>query len=119
MESIDKEVDTILRLDTWNIEDLNKTRGELQQGLQFYDSAISDVYHARMDKRPPAHIRTKVDGLLNELEETRRDIKQGLNYIDILIDAANNHWNMSKIKSELKKQNMYRIKVGQNIMTKQ
>lgn len=103
VENIDKEVDTILRLDTWNIEDLNKTRGELQQGLQFYDSAISDVYHARMDKRPPAHIRTKVDGLLNELEESRRDIKQGLNYIDILIDAVNNHWNMSKIKSELKK----------------
>ena len=30
-------------------------------------------------------------------------LKKGLNYIDILIDAANNHWNMSKIKSELKK----------------
>lgn len=103
VKNIDKEVDMILKLDTWDVEDLNKTKSELQQGLQFYDSAISDVYHARMDKRPPAHIRTKVDGLLNELEETRRDIKQSLNYIDILIDAVNNHWNMSKIKTELEK----------------
>lgn len=103
VKKIDKEVNMILKLDTWDIEDLNRTKGELQQGLQFYDSAISDVYHARMDKRPPAHIRTKVDGLLNNLEETRRDIKQSLIYIDILIDGVKNHWNVSKIKCELEK----------------
>lgn len=103
VKKIDKEVNMILELDTCDIEELNQTKSELQQGLQFYDSAISDVYHARMDKRPPAHVRTKIDGMLNNLEETRRDIKQSLLYIDILIDGAKNHWNVSKIKCELEK----------------
>lgn len=103
VKKIDKEVNMILKLDTCDIEELNQTKSELQQGLQFYDSAISDVYHARMDKRPPAHVRTKIDGMLNNLEETRRDIKQSLLYIDILIDGAKNHWNVSKIKCELEK----------------
>ena len=92
----------ILKLDTWDIEELNRAKSELQQGLQYYDSAISDVYHARLDKRPPAHIRTKIDGLLNDLEEKRRDIKQSINYINVLIESCINKWSISKIKSELK-----------------
>lgn len=102
VKNIDKEVDMILKLDTWDIEELNRAKSELQQGLQYYDSAISDVYHARLDKRPPAHIRTKIDGLLNDLEEKRRDIKQSINYINVLIESCSNKWSMSKIKSELK-----------------
>lgn len=102
VKNIDKEVDMILKLDTWDIEELNRAKSELQQGLQYYDSAISDVYHARLDKRPPAHIRTKIDGLLNDLEEKRRDIKQSINYINVLIESCINKWSISKIKSELK-----------------
>lgn len=71
--------------------------------MQFYDSAISDIYHARMDKRPPAHIRTKVDGILNELSEKRRDIKQTMNYLKVFSDSVKERWTLGKVKEELRK----------------
>ena len=74
-----------------------------EEGLQFYDSAISDIQHARMDKRPPAHIRTKIDGILNDLEEKRRDIKQASNYIAVFMEAIKQQWTIGKIKAELSK----------------
>ena len=75
----------------------------LTQGLQFYDSAISDIQHARMDKRPPAHIRTKIGGILNDLEEKRLDIKQASNYIAVFMEAIKQQWTIGKIKAELSK----------------
>lgn len=103
VDKIRNEVNAIVDLSAWDSHQLNAYKAMLHQGLQFYDSAISDVYHARMDKRPPAHIRTKIDGILNNLEETRRDIKQSINYIDVLSNATQQQWTMGKIKTELKK----------------
>lgn len=100
---IKQEVNSIIGLAAWDINQLNTYNAMLNQGLQYYDSAISDIRHARMDKRPPAHIRTKIDGIMNELEEKRRDIKQTRNYIDILIDAIKQKWSIGKIKAELSK----------------
>lgn len=75
LDVIQSEINSIIGLTAWSIEELIAYNSQLNQGLQFYESAISDVKHARMDKRPPANIMTKVDKLLNELEEKRRDIK--------------------------------------------
>ena len=101
IEEVQEEVHHILKLAAWDKTQLTAYSSKLTQGLQFYDSAISDVYHARMDKRPPAHIRTKIDGLLNDLEEKRRDIKQAISYLSVLNAAMEQAWPIHKIKNEL------------------
>lgn len=101
LDIIKAEVSSIIGLAAWDINQLNTYKSMLNQGLSFYDSAISDIRHARLDKRPPAHIRTKIDGISNELEEKRRDIKRTMNYIGILIRAIEQQWTIGKIKAEL------------------
>lgn len=103
LEEIKQEVTSIIGLAAWDINQLNTYLVMLNQGVQFYDNAIQDVKHARLDKRPPAHVRTKIDGIANELEEKRRDIKQTRSYINILIRAINEQWTVGKIKAELSK----------------
>ncbi len=102
VNEIQNEIDQLLKLSAWDKAQLSTYNAKLTQGLQFYDSAISDVYHVRMDKRPPAHIRTKIDGLLNDLEEKRRDIKQSISYLSVLDTAVQQSWPLCKIKEELK-----------------
>ncbi len=103
IDTIKQEVSSIIGLAAWDINQLNTYITMLNQGVQFYDNAIQDIKHARLDKRPPAHIRTKIDGIMNELEEKRRDIKQTRNYINILIEAIKQQWSIGKIKAELNK----------------
>lgn len=103
VEIIKNEVNSIIGLAAWDINQLNTYVSMLNQGVQFYDNAIQDIKHARLDKRPPAHIRTKIDGIMNDLEEKRRDVKQTRNYINILIKAIKEQWSIGKIKAELSK----------------
>lgn len=103
IDTIKQEVNSIIGLAAWDINQLNTYIAMLDQGVQFYDNAIQDIKHARLDKRPPAHIRTKIDGIMNELEEKRRDIKQTRNYIEILLQAIKEQWSIGKIKAELSK----------------
>lgn len=103
VDIIKKEVNSIIGLAAWDINQLNTYLTILNQGVQFYDNAIQDVKHVRLDKRPPAHIRTKIDGVMNDLEEKRRDVKQTRIYINVLIKAINEQWAIGKIKMELSK----------------
>lgn len=101
IDAIKQEVNSVMGLASWDIGQLNTYKAMLNQGLQYYDLVISDIEHARMDKRPPAHIMTKIDKLRNYMEEKRRDIKQTRYYIDTLIKAINEQWPISKTKIEL------------------
>lgn len=101
VENIKSEVTNIIGLAAWDINQLKSFSSVLSSGLSYYDSAISDIRHARLDKRPPAHIRTKIDGIINDLEEKRRDIKQTMNYVDVLMMAITQQWTIGKIKAEL------------------
>ena len=101
VENIKTEVTNIIGLAAWDINQLKSFNSVLSSGLSYYDSAISDIRHARMGKRPPAHIRTKIDGIVNDLEEKRRDIKQTMNYVDVLMRAITQQWTIGKIKAEL------------------
>lgn len=103
IHTIRNEVNSILGLAAWDINQLNTYISMLNQGVQYYDNAIQDIKHARLDKRPPAHIRTKIDGIMNDLEEKRRDIKQTRNYIEILLKAIKEQWTIGKIKADLSK----------------
>lgn len=100
---IQKEVDSIIGLAGWDITQLNTYKAILNQGQSYYDSALSDVRHVRMGKRPPAHMMVKIDQLMNELEEKRRDVKQTIVYIETLISGIEKQWSVPKLKSELAK----------------
>lgn len=101
VEKIKNEVDSIIGLAAWDHNQLNSYISMLDQGVQFYDNAIQDVKHVRLDKKPPAHVMTKIDKLANELEENRRDIKQCRNYLIVLLNAIKEQWTIGKIKAEL------------------
>lgn len=101
VKTIREEVDSIIGLAAWDLNQLNTYLAILETGMSYYDSAISDIKHARLDKRPPAHVRTKIDGIMNELEESRRDVKQVRSFVKILIEANNKQWTIGRIKAEL------------------
>ena len=116
VDVIKQEVNSIIGLAAWDINQLNTYMAMLNQGVQFYDNAIQDIKHARLDKRPPAHIRTKIDGIMNDLEEKRRDVKQTRNYVNVLIQAIKEQWSIGKSRQNYQKQNMFHTKGELNIM---
>lgn len=103
IDKVDVEIGAITGLAAWDLTQLNAYNAALKQGLSFYDSALSDIDHARMDHRPPAHAMTKVDRIRNEIKEKRRDIKQSIVYIEVLTRALKEQWSIIKLKSELSK----------------
>lgn len=103
IDKVELEIGTIIGLAAWDITQLNTYNAVLKQGLSFYDSALSDIDHARIGKRPPAHVMTKVDRVRNEIKEKRRDIKQSLVYIEVLTRALKEQWSIGKTKLELSK----------------
>lgn len=103
IDKVDVEIGAITGLAAWDLTQLNAYNVALKQGLSFYDSALSDIDHARMDHRPPAHAMTKVDRIRNEIKEKRRDIKQSIVYIEVLTRALKEQWSIIKLKSELSK----------------
>lgn len=103
IDKVELEIGAITGLAGWDITQLNTYNATLKQGLSFYDSALSDIDHVRMGRRPPAHLMTKVDRIRNEIEEKRRDIKQSIAYIEVLTRALKEQWSIGKIKLELSK----------------
>lgn len=103
IDSIGNEVKLLMEFSCYDCMELNKMKASLNQALSYYDSAISDVHHARMNHKPPAHVRTKIDGMLNTLQEKRRDIKQTMAKIDILVESQKDGWSNSKTKAALEK----------------
>lgn len=101
IDTIKNEATSIIGLAAWDLNQLKTYDAMLNSGLSYYDSALSDIRHAQLDRRPPAHIRTKIYGITTELEEKRRDIKQVKNYINVLIRAIEEQWTIGKIKMEL------------------
>ena len=95
LDEVGLEVGAITGLAAWDITQLNAYNAALKQGLSFYDSALSDIDHARMNRRPPAHVMTKVDRIRNELKEKRRDIKQSMVYIEVLTRALKEQWSIA------------------------
>ena len=103
IEKVSKEVESVLAVPRWDSDHLKAIHNTLKEQEQYTESAISDVYHARMDRRPPAHIRTKIDGLLNDLYEKRRDIKRSLVYVETMTEGNNDGWSLSRLQDELRK----------------
>jgi len=103
VQNIIKESEKILGLFAWNIDQLNTNKNILTSQMSYYDSALSDIGHAMLDKRPPADTRTKIYGLEKQLREKRRDVKQAIKYVQVMINSINQEWELSKLRCEMSK----------------
>ena len=104
------EAKLIIGLAGWSEMQLQTYKNQLLDGLAKYDSAESDVKHAmkgykskHYGKKPQAHKMSKIGYLLEDIRETRRDIKECIRCIDVMMDAITYHYTLEKLKLELSK----------------
>lgn len=74
---------------------------ELEKSQSFYDRALPDIDHWIMAHNPPAHIRAKVYGIQQDLEQKRKEVKEKYGYVLVLIDAYDNNHSLFKLQSQL------------------
>lgn len=74
---------------------------ELEKSQSFYDRALPDIDHWIMVHNPPAHIRAKVYGIQQDLEQKRKEVKEKYGYVLVLIDAYDNNHSLFKLQSQL------------------
>lgn len=110
IDLIYKEVQSIIGLAGWNIDQLNTYEEELKVGLSKYDSAESDIDHAlqkykedNAGRKPQAHKMAKVGYLLDEIRDKRKHIKQCLDYVQVMKDAITYSYTVEKLKLEIVK----------------
>lgn len=104
------EAKSVIGLAGWNETQLQTYKNELLAGLSKYDCAESDIKHAMENyklkhngKKPQAHKMSKIGYLLEDIRETRRDIKQCIRFVDVMTDAITYHYTLEKLKLELSK----------------
>lgn len=76
---------------------------ELEKSESFYDRALSDIDHWIMDHKPPAHVRAKVYGIQQDIEQKRKQVKEKYGYILVLINADEKEFCVSRLQHELGK----------------
>lgn len=74
---------------------------ELEKSQSFYDRALPDIDHWIMAHNPPAHIRAKVYGIQQNLEQKRKEVKEKYGYVLALIDAYDNDFSLFKLQRQL------------------
>lgn len=94
----------VLELEKLN-EDLLKEKAELESQQSAVDQELSDVYHFIKDHNPPAHIRTKVYKVQQNVLQRRECIKKKLTYLRIVLGAFNE--NLSKVAISERLKNVY------------
>lgn len=103
IDVIMKEGHSILGMAAWDMNQLETYKVMLDSALSYYDSAISDIEHAIEKKSPPAHIRTKIYGVLKQVREKHTQIKQCIVYVEVMKDAITYKYDLSKLKLEISK----------------
>ena len=110
IEKIFQETKSVIGLAGWSMTQLKTYKEELNIGLSKYDSAESDIGHALQKykednegKNAQAHKMAKIGYLLGEIREKHKNIKQCLDYIQVMEDAITYSYTIEKIKLELTK----------------
>lgn len=110
LDAITEEVNSILSLSGWSLQELQKYKDDLSTGLSKCDSIETDIGHLlekyrkeHDGKKPACHKITKVGYILMETRELRRKIKQCQGYIQVMIDAITYKYGISKICTEMSK----------------
>ena len=110
IDQILNETNSILGLAGWNLTQLDTIMNLLVSELSRVDSAESDIEHAlqvykekHLGKRPQAHKMSKVGYMLDDIRDKHKQIKQCMNYIQVMKDANTYQYTLEKIKLELSK----------------
>lgn len=110
IEKIFQETKSVIGLAGWSMTQLKTYKEELNIGLSKYDSAESDIGHALQKykednegKNAQAHKMAKIGYLLGEIREKHKNIKQCLDYIQVMEDAITYSYTIEKLKLELTK----------------
>lgn len=108
IEFIYKETKTIIGLAGWNMNQLKTYEEALKIELSKCDSAESDILHALQKykednnrKKPQAHKMSKIGYLLDDIRDKHKNIKQCLDYINVMEEAITYSYSLEKIKLEL------------------
>ena len=104
------ESSNILGLAGWNQNQLETYYETLETYLSVLDSQESDIKHAFVDymesndgKKPAAHKVAKIGYRFIKLRIDRRDVKQCLQYIEVMQNANTYGYTIEKLKSEINK----------------
>lgn len=109
LDQITEEVNNLLGVAGWSMNQLTTYQNLLVRGLSKYDSAISDIEHAleeynkKKGKKPQAHKIAKLGYLLSDVRITHSRIKQCQQYIQVMQNAITHNYTLEKIKLELSK----------------
>lgn len=105
LNRIQEEVESITGLEAWNLAELDAQETLLYSWLSYVDSGKSDIEHIIGDSsiKPPAHIRTKIYGVLRDLRAKHTYIKQQLAHIEVMKTALKENWTVNKLKAELER----------------
>jgi hypothetical protein len=78
---------------------IKSRRKELVNLLSNADLELSDVYHFVKDNKPPAHVRTKVYGIEQEVLLKREKIKEELRCIELILSVTDKDLLHKKIEN--------------------
>jgi len=95
------EANSIIGLVAFSQSELIENRVVMNKVLSFYDMGISDITHIVGKAKPPAHVRTIIYGIQQDIIDKREDVKQTIQYIDVMIQAHTDDWNMTRLQKEL------------------
>lgn len=98
---MDQLASTLINLDIPSKIKLIAYKKELEKSQSFYDRALPDIDHWIMAHNPPAHIRAKVYGIQQNLEQKRKEVKEKYGYVLALIDAYDNDFSLFKLQKQL------------------
>ena len=109
LEDIQKEVKSIIDLQGWDINQLELFMNSMSIALSKYDSIQSDIVHAMQEyreshngKKAQAHKMAKIAYMLDDVRDKRKEIKQGIRYVQAMINSINNHSGVHSLKENLK-----------------
>ena len=105
---VKNETSSIMNLAGWDNSQLQELKDQLTNGLSFYDSAESDLKHVLEEyrddhngKKPQAHKVSQIGYILEEIRELRRDIKEEIRCVNVMLDANTYNYTIKKCQTEL------------------
>lgn len=109
LADIQKEAESIIDLHGWDVKQLESFMNSMSIALSKYDSIQSDIVHAMQEyreshngKKAQAHKMAKIAYMLDDVRDKRKELKQGMRYVQTMINSINNHSGIHSLKENLK-----------------
>lgn len=105
LDDICSEVESVLGLAAYEINELTLKSAILVRSLSYCDEALSDIYHSYIDEelKIPAPEKSIIQKMEIEYVLRRKRVKQTMSYVDVMIMALENNWTLPKLKCEIAK----------------